>query len=261
MYLSAVKMLFLYIIMTLTMTPADFQKKQEEIEDEIYLYAQKCGLANDKIEAIADGVADADAYLSSYPKVAWIGKEPYDSFDEDGNPCDGGWSLTEGFRNTKDWSIPTWKLVIYSMYGLRNNLRYNEMDYIQDNPQMGDVMQSIAWINLSKMPRLSTSSNNKYISDYREYWRPIVKKQLDMYKPDVIIFCNTLAAACFYDFFPEGKEPDEHIYFNDSDCFICVYRYGDQILLDAYHPGARFSEEKREFYVNSLIDTIKKYKP
>ena len=63
------------------------------------------------------------------------------------------------------------------------------------------------------------------------------------------------------DFFPEGKEPDECVYYNDSDCFICVYKNGDQLLLDAYHPGARFSEEKKEFYVNSLIDTIRKYKP
>lgn len=254
-------MLFLYILISLNMTPTDFQKKQVEIEEEIFSFAKERGLANDKIEAIADGVADAEAYLSSYPRIAWVGKEPYDAVDEFGNPCDGGWSLTEGFRNTKDWSIPTWKQVIYAMYGLRNNLHYNEMDYIQNNPKMGDVMQAIAWVNLSKMPRLSTSSDKKYISDYREYWRPIVQKQLAFYKPDVIIFCNTLAEACLEDFFPEGKEPDECVYYNDSDCFICVYKNGNQLLLDAYHPGARFSEEKKEFYVNSLIDTIRKYKP
>lgn len=45
------------------MTPTDFQKKQVEIEEEIFSFAKERGLANDKIEAIADGVADAEAYL------------------------------------------------------------------------------------------------------------------------------------------------------------------------------------------------------
>ena len=39
---------------------------------------------------IYDGVVDAAGYLAARPKVLWILKEPYDDFDENGNPWGGG---------------------------------------------------------------------------------------------------------------------------------------------------------------------------
>ena len=247
------------------MTPLDFQNWQYSVEKDIFDKARKWGLTSKKLKAIADGVADAEAYLSSSPKVAWIGKEPYDLKDSNGNPCGGNWSLTEGFINTEDWSkaIPTWKNVIYTMYGLRNGLHYwdKEMPYVNNN--MGDVMCSIAWINLSKMPNRPNSSDYAFADMYRKHWKETVMKQLDFYKPDVLIFCNTFS-ICYSDLFPTGSEPIEVPVPNKyiikyPNPILRAFKRGDQLFLDAYHPGARFNEEKRGDYVDSIIDTVRTY--
>lgn len=241
-------------------TVEELRKMQDAFEERIYSHAITVGIAQkDKFEAIADGVSNPEAYLSSYPKVTWVGKEAYDGIDEFNNPYGGGWSLTEGFLTNKKWSTKTWRRVIYTMYALRNNLRYCDLDYLRDNPRMGDIMQTIAWINMSKMPG-RTTSNYSYVRDYNNYWKSIVLEQLQLYEPNVIIFSNTFS-SCYKDFFPEGKEPDEKVYFKDGDCFICAYKLGKQLILDPYHPGRPMSEEQEEFYVNSLIDTINKYFP
>lgn len=234
----------------------ELTKRQEEIENKIYDYAMTAELVGDDIDAMPDGVVNPEKYLSAYPKVAWVGKEAY---DEDG----GGWSLAKGFINKTDWSTLTWQRVIKVMYSLRNNIPYNQLKDIKENPDMGDVMQSIAWINLSKMPGGKSSSDRKYIKKYREHWRTIVLEQISIYSPDVIIFCNTLDACCFFDFFPNGKQPDGHVYYTDKNGqkkrFIDIFKKGGTILLDVFHPARTMSHEMEELYVDKLVETINKY--
>lgn len=236
------------------------QEWQNALESSIYKHARKCRLSSKLKDAIPDGIANVDAYLNTSPKVAWIGKEPYDEVDESREPLIGGWSLTEGFLTNKTWSTRTWQRVIYTMYSLRTGYPYKELGYIHDYPEMGDVMQSIAWINLSKMPGGTTSGDSKFILEYQKYWKSIVMEQLVVYNPDVIIFCNTLD-ACFSDFFPEGKEVDESVWYSEKECFIDVYKKGRQLLLNAYHPGRPMSSKKEEFYVDSLVKIIRRFFP
>ena len=190
------------------------------------------------------------------PRQARVTMEAY---DEDG----GGWSLAKGFINKTDWSTLTWQRVIKVMYSLRNNIPYNQLKDINENPDMGDVMQSIAWINLSKMPGGKSSSDRKYIKKYREHWRIIVLEQIRTYFPDVIIFCNTLDACCFFDFFPNGKQPEEYVYYTDKNGqkkrFIDIFKKGGTILLDVFHPARTMSHEMEEQYVDKLVETINKY--
>jgi hypothetical protein len=48
-----------------------------------------------KTHPIHDGVADLEGYLASSPRIMWILKEPYDDFNENGEPVGGGWSYTK----------------------------------------------------------------------------------------------------------------------------------------------------------------------
>lgn len=237
------------------MTAKQMLAAQEAIENEIYSLTQKTGLAKDGIDAIIDGVADCAAYLNSSPRVAWILKEPYDDKDPvTGEYCGGGWSLMEGFLKEGVVTNTTLQRIIYVMYGLRNDLRYQDMDWISDNPEMGHVLRDIAFLNLSKMPAGTTSGDRSYAYYYNEYWKPILKKQIELYDPEVIVFGNTFD-TCWSQFIDEGTKPVEVIRNDEGKCFINVYKQNGRILLDAYHPGLR---NHVGFYVDSLIDTIKR---
>ena len=242
-------------------TVEELSKKQVKIEKDIYQIAKTKGLVNDEVGAMPDGVANPVAYLSNkdYPRIAWIGKEPYDFYEESRIPHRGGWPLTEGFRTNKTWSTRTWQRVIYVMSSLQEKCLYKDLGYIHDYPEMGDVMQSIAWINLSKMPGETTSTNRRYVADYQKYWRPMVMRQLKLYEPEVIVFCNTLT-DCFYDIFPEGAQLfDKVTYVNKNGIekhLIDIYKKNNQFLLDVYHPGRPMSRKMEELYVDKLVKTI-----
>ena len=239
------------------MTKEELERKQVELVDSIYELTKATGLATKEIDAITDGVADCKAYLESSPRVAWVLKEPYDDKDPDtGNPKGGGWSIPHDcFLKETKWSVLSWQRVIYIMYGLKNNCHYADMPYVRDCPEMGNVMKSIAWLNLNKMPAGTTSSYS-FAESYQRYWKEVLLKQINLYNPQIIVFGNTFS-SCWRDFIPECQKPIDRIP-KEGKCFIEVYRTENRILLDAYHPGIRSNVE---FYVNSLIDTIKKYMP
>lgn len=229
--------------------------KQEAIQQRIYEIAKREGLADENVDAIPDGVADCKEYLKSSPRVAWILKEPYDDFLDEGNTSSGGgWLLYDGILgSSKDWEKnTTWQRMIYTMYGLRNQLHYQDMDCIRDKPEMGDVMKGTVVLNLSKMPA-GTTSTYSFARNYEKHWAPILKEQIELYNPEVIIFGNTFD-ACWPLFVAEDTEPIRIP--EQGKCFINLYQKNNRLLLDAYHPGLR---SKVEFYVNSIIDTISKY--
>ena len=76
-------------------TIIEIESKQKSLQEKIQNVADQTGLATEKVWPIYDGVADMHAYIKSIPKIMWLLKEPYDHFDEEGNPCGGGWTLME----------------------------------------------------------------------------------------------------------------------------------------------------------------------
>lgn len=238
------------------MTISEIRDGQARIEKEISRIAEANGLNTEDREPITDGVGNIQCYLESHPRVAWILKEPYDDERPDGYVFGGGWSVAELFTKPECWGKmpPTWRRVIYVMHGLTNGLKYSEQDNIRNNPSMKRALESVAWINLSKMPA-RRYSNRLFKEAYKLYWRSIVLEQIKLYDPEVIVFGNTLS-VCREDFIAEDLSPMERVLNENGRCFINVYRHDGRLLLDAYHPAIRYSEA---FYVDSLIDTIKKY--
>lgn len=236
-------------------TAKELERKQKAIQDKIRKVAETNNLESGLIECIPDGVADCAKYLASFPRVAWILKEPYDCFEEDGiTPCGGGWLLYEGFLGeNKDWTKNlTWQRIIYTMYGLRNEKSYEDMDYIRNNPDMGDVMKETVILDLSKMPA-GTTSNHSFANNFDKYWSVILKEQIELYDPHVVVFGNTFG-ACWPLFIDNDSTPIKIIKNpQNGRCFINLYQAHGRFLLDAYHPGIRSNVA---FYINSLIDTI-----
>ena len=143
---------------------------QEWFKQKTYELAESAGIMRSDLWPMPDGVYDIEAYLSSL-RVMWVLKEPYDDF-VDGKPCGGGWDVYGAFDNSDAWANRTWQPIIYSMYGVFNHLRWRDMDYIRDNPDMVNVLKRIAYINLSKMPA-HKQTNDAKLWEYYDIWRPM----------------------------------------------------------------------------------------
>lgn len=230
------------------MNAQELEKAQNEINDAIYALAKELGFSN---EPITDGVCDFEGYLNSYPKVMWILKEPNGQCSN-GKLEDGGWSIPEeSFKNDIDGviKVQSWQPIIYVMYGYQHGLMYNDMEYICDNKDMAKVMQSIAYLNVCKMPGYNTSSKDGIEQCYRQ-WKPILDRQIETYNPDVIIFGYTFEHFR-NDFENQGLEK-----IDNYPGWIDVYKCADRILLDAYHPARKGQE-----YIDTLIYAINNYYP
>ena len=229
---------------------------QTQLEKKMEYIAQKYELANvGNSFPIYDGVGNIEEYLLSKPRIACLLKEPWDEI-VDGEAQGGGWSLCDLFkRQNQSWPILTWQRVIYTIYGLRNNLKYMEMDYIRDDHSMGEVLRSIAWINLNKMPA-QTRSDQRYIANFKKYWKDVVVEQLKIYSPDIIL-CGNVFDTCHEELFPQarllhtipGKE-------NMKD--IAIYNYAKTLLFDVAHPGIiGKSHEAIGYYIDSINEAIR----
>ncbi len=243
------------------MTAQELMAAQADIDAQVKDQARKLGLASDETGCypIFDGIADESAYLNSNLKVAWILKEPYDDFDENHAPCGGGWSLVKGCflehdenwvteDGRKQWKNPVWQKIAYVMYGFRHGLHWEDMDWIRDKPSMMDEIKSVAWINLSKMPAQKSSSNGSFAYWYATAWTGIVSRQIEVCRPDVLIFGKTFRAyvGCY-----GGTPPIRDINLGTEGAN--VYRAGDQFWIETGHPGRKGGP-----YVNALIDALNK---
>ncbi len=230
------------------MTVQELTKRQEEIANEICAIAKNKGLVNENVEPIYDGLGvsekagltGVERYLSSKLKVAWVLKEPYDDKTNEGLPWGGGFSIPDdGFiASGCGYNIPTWRRIAYSMYQFFTNTSdWNQTRYCVD------VLRSIAWVNLSKMPHYSKSHDGNYQSQFKTVWHDIVLKQLKAYEPDVIVFGNVF--NLFLDDERENPfksaEKDESFskQIEEKTGVACHYwRLGEkQRIIHPYHPG------------------------
>ena len=228
------------------MTAEELRIEQNKLTDEIYKFAKENGLTIDgELEPITDGVADSEAYIESNPKVMWVLKEPYDEI-EDGKPYGGGWSIVDDcFASIEKRSIaPTWHSIIYIMYGVRHNLKWDDIDYLSQDKSPAKVLKEIAYINVSKMPNKSETKDAD-LWDFYNLWQEILWKQIIVYNPDIIIFGNTF-----------------HLFKNDLSVrgnlkeisSNGVWSWNNKLLLAAYHP-----QRKGKQYVDNIIDIISTY--
>lgn len=234
-------------------------KELENLEKNMLNVALKNKLTNgNRCFPIYDGIGNIEEYEQSTPKFAYILKEPYDEII-DGNSQGGGWSLPRDcFMKKTKWPVTTWQRIIYQVYGFRHKLKYMEMDFIRNDPQMGEVLRSVAWINLNKMPALTKSSDKVIQEKFKKYWKDIVKKQLHVYSPDVII-CGNVFDICKDELFPHAKKVFT-IPGKEDMKDITIYENDKALLFDVVHPGIiGKSNEALGYYIDTINEAINKY--
>ena len=237
------------------MTEQDLEKKQQEMQDKIRNTAEALGLSKDDpvLEPICDGVSDIEGYLKSNPKIMWILKEPWDDMTAEGIAAGGGWSLTELFKNNVWMNQDNWKLMIQINYAIRNNLTWEELDYIENNSAMADELKKMAYINISKMPNGKISSDS-YLTTCYDLWKDILFEQIGLYSPDIIIFGNT------FKLFAKDLGIDNEPTYTATSGKWCAkaYKKDKQIFIDAYHPSRKGGEDGGHDYVTSVIEAAVK---
>ena len=201
---------------------------------------------------IPDGIVDIDRYLAAPFKILWILKEPYDGI-KDGIPTGGGW-LYRDFLCQPDFygrvgaGNSTWEPLTYVTYSLLNGfLRFKDMGKMQNKPAMMDVLKSASFINISKLPGLTTSKHSTIRKAYETYCE-LLLQQITVYQPNVIIGGNTLQ------FFNSDLSLPYDIGSQTSSVQVAVG--GSQVFVDAYHPAQR--KIKRSVYVNSIVENVER---
>ena len=228
-------------------------EKHKSIDDNI----------GDNAKPIYDGVADIEGYLKSDPKIMWLLKEPY---DESGKFTGGGWSFISNIFNDpksnnpnkpKDcfWTSTMWQLIIQINYAIHNGYRpWGDIPPI-DNEIANEIKKS-AYINLSKMPADSKSSNSR-LSDCYQIWKDTIFRQIDIYKPDIIIFGKTFQ---FFKDNPRFKGATLCKKTRKKWPVLAYISKDNTILIEAYHParkGGENSNKSGRNYVDNIIKAVK----
>lgn len=203
---------------------------------------------SEKSEPIYDGVVDPSLYCSASAKILWILKEPWDESDRSG----GGWSIVRDLLKNKTSEMakgPTFQPIIYVTYGILNRIwSWSDMDYIRDEPTMADILHSIAFINVKKLPGLKKSHDGEILNAY-ELSRDIILQQIAAYSPDYVIGCRPHMAAIMADHGASSNDIQIH---GSAKHFT-----RDQTkFFDVYHPAQRMV--KRDRYINDILSVVQK---
>ncbi len=136
---------------------------------------------NNKI--IPDGVVSFEDYAKSNCKILFVLKEV--------NSDETDWDLREFLRN--GGRDRTWNNICRWVKGIRNiDKDYNWKDIVNiEEAERKEYLKSIAVLNLKKYTGGKAVANNDEIFEYAVSDSELLKRQVDIYEPDLIILCGT----------------------------------------------------------------------
>jgi len=225
-------------------TLEEFKKEIDQLEDDIEKHFTKVESQDGQLP-IGDGISKIEEYYKTSPKILWILKEAYGK---------GGGVIAEdlfskGWMLGKNRSKGTWHPIIYTSYAILNsNIGcYDDMDFIADDPSMVDVLQKIAFINVSKFPGDTTSKDSMISKIYNEN-KEILLEQIRVFDPDIIIGGNTI-----HNFVSDLGLEEKHRNYNE---YIFWLKDG-KIYIDADHPARKRGTDWQEEYVDSILNIVR----
>ena len=231
-------------------TDTTMAEKLEALEKEI----NDLECDKEQAEPIGDGIIDFERYSLARYKILWILKEPYDSIDDEGNPCGGGWHLREEInkKNTahdlNKGGRSTYERMTYVSFSILNGFpSMNDMDYIKNDPSMLKALKSIAYINVKKLPGHTTSSESIIAAAYQTY-NGLLLRQIELFNPDIVIGGGTLHHFV-HDLKLSGIEKSQI-------GSVSIYSSNNKIYLQAPHPAVRTSTPK---YCDDIISAVKSW--
>lgn len=130
---------------------------------------------------IRDGVVNAEQYLASEIRLLFLLKEV-----NGGSDWDLRVFLRSGGRKQTWGNIARWTLGIRDF---RHDLPWERVNEISEE-QRKDILQGICGVNVKKTSG-SHTANSKLVSTAASRDADFLKRQIDLYAPDMIICCGT----------------------------------------------------------------------
>ncbi len=236
-------------------TLEEFKKECDEISEQINKIAEKRG------PVAIDGVINPERYLKARHRVMWVLKEPNDP------DISKTWSFLKNFQD-EEWLLkycrnPTIMRVIYTSYGILKAGRTKEMNHEEwtawpdcQEQKSSDVLKEIAYVNIKKTPGGGTCNRNEINEAYEEF-HDLLKRQIEVYNPDIVIFGGTFYHIDKDDF--NGLKEAEKQPGNVNRGF---YTTKDKLYIDAYHPAARETEVSAECgfeYITDIVNIVRNW--
>lgn len=270
--------IFFYVIISMSIFAKGYkynnaqmlEAEQKRIEDKMYRLAQGAKKYPEQdVYPITDGVANCSEFLQKNYRVMFILKEGYDDFDEQGNPIGGGFMITAGnLGGNYSYISLTWRRILQIAYGIFNKEKKFEKipkvpSYIMKNDEYANIVRSIIYINSNKMPAKKTSNDND-VQQCLYYWKDIIREQINLYDPEIIIFCGTFKfyKNNFNEFFniqiPVDREIKKY-----SDSKIVKGAFIDskkRLFIDVVHPGNGYISGGDKKYFEDIIKVLEDYK-
>jgi hypothetical protein len=212
----------------------------DEFEDDDYF-----GYAFSELEE-DDGIIDGDLYWSDENyQVMWVLKEPY---------FKNGLIPIRDILGYRPVNNTTLKRVAYTTYGIHNYMYYDDMPDINEDDDVADELQSIAYVNVNKSGGGTTSKYHSLKRAYNEN-RYLLLGQIQAYEPEIIIFGGTFSLF-WEDLIEElGLELQKLDFYDDIDCDCYIDSSDDSVLyVEAEHPGIRSSSSD---YVDTIVSAVR----
>lgn len=192
---------------------------------------------------IFDGIVNSDSYNNAEKKILWILKEPNSSNDQDSWDMRGAISnlkTESGIRN--GWE-KTFTSIVYVTHGILKNKSWKEIPFPNENPEIIDELNKIAYINVKKTAGLAKTKPSE-LKDYYVRSKEILLEQIKTIDPDILIFGGT-----FYLFKDDLSLSKLNPY---GSCN--VLKIDNKVYIDAFHP--QYFGIKRENYFNDILNAV-----
>lgn len=194
-----------------------------------------------------DGIVNIDEYYDSTIRIMWILKEPYDK-NENGHS--GGWSMTNALDNGKlgkGKDSKTWNRIVCSSFGILNNFeRLGKVVELNEKQKVREIIKKIAFVNVKKIPGDTTTSAKTLTNAYKQN-KEILLKQIDTYRPDIIIGGKTLHL------FKKDLNVKKENELEAGHFFL-----KNQLFINTLHPAQR--NISTDDYVNKIIERAEQWK-
>ena len=190
---------------------------------------------------IPDGIVNIGKYSESKIKVLYILKE-----------VNGGknWNLRD-FLNINGGRFQTWNNIARWQYGIENFEEQNLWDKVEhiEEEFRKKQLRKIAVVNLKKVPGTETSE----MSEIRKYaWndRELLKRQISLYEPNIIVCCGTGEIVKEYklvdnEFFKNWTKSNSNLNFHLTK--------NERLIISHCHPQKRLGNKEK---FSPLIKTV-----
>lgn len=252
------------------MTKAELSQRLLTVttHDELMTLWWQWHVENGKERFILDGIVSPSAFEHQpEPKICFLLEEGYYTPETD-------------YENDPDFKNP-WNKYIrnidgHYIYDFRKNLQCEPPWYMWHrvafmtasilsglgfNTDTDDVLSKIAVVNIKKSEGLPQSDLNgdiaKYISDDKE----LLKKQIELICPDILVCGRTFDVCCYSGLF--DKSNMTHICdFSSGSGLYKALKHENTIILDTYHPSAPrlgYDKFQKSFAIKApiILDALK----